>query len=75
MVKGNKKGIKQMMIFKTFKALTTLNKAMSFVEENKSYVAKIANMITKIKEVVAFFETKVTAAKATIEELQRIIKR
>ena len=64
-----------MMIFKTFKALTTLNKAMSFVEENKSYVAKIANMITKIKEVVAFFETKVTAAKATIEELQRIIKR
>ena len=75
MVKGNKKGIKQMMIFKTFKALTTLNKAMSFVEENKSYVAKIANMITKIKEVVAFFETKIAAAKETIEELQRIIKR
>ena len=64
-----------MMIFKTFKALTTLNKAMSFVEENKRYVAKVANMITKIKEVVAFLETKIAAAKATIEELQRIIKR
>ena len=47
----------------------------ALLEENKSYVAKIANMITKIKEVVAFFETKIAAAKATIEELQRIIKR
>ena len=64
-----------MGIFKTFRALATLNKAMSFVEDNKSYVAKVANLITKIKEVIAFFETKITAAKETVEELKRIISR
>lgn len=64
-----------MGLFKTFKALSTLNNAINFVEDNKKYIESVKQLIEKVVVVIDFLKEKVAAAEAVVRELKELIKK